>query len=71
MDLANTETEQEAGRQCVSRHGGGTVAGVGGALGHVRSESGSEKEMGSQGEGCDISKDSASMGLTKAEGREM
>lgn len=54
----------------MSRHGGGTVAGVGGALGHVRSEGGSKKEMGSQGEGCDISKDSASMGLTKAEARE-
>lgn len=47
----------------MSRHGGGAVAGVGGALGHVRSEGGREKEMGSQGEGCNISKDSASMGL--------
>lgn len=55
----------------MSRHGGGAVAGVGGALGHVRSEGGSEKEMESQGEGCDISRDSASIGLTKAEAREM
>lgn len=56
----------------MSRHGGGAVAGGGGgALRHVRSEGGSEKEMGIQGEGCYISKDSASMGLTKAETREM
>lgn len=49
----------------MSRHGGGAVAGVGGALGHVRSEGGSEKEMENQGEGCNISKDSASIGLPK------
>lgn len=55
----------------MSGHGGGAVAGVGGALGHVSSEGGSEKEMESQGEGCDISRDSASIGLTKAEAREM
>lgn len=59
MDLANRETERRLGRRCESGYGGGTVGGR--TLGCVRSEGGSEKEMGSQGEGCGISKDSASV----------
>lgn len=36
----------------------------------MRRDGGSEKETGSQGKGFEISKDSASMGLTKAEAGE-